>query len=212
MSTVPARARLGAAYSPTVRDLRGSGLLRGAVVTLLLGTALLSGCSERQEARDTLPTASAAPTTEELPQLGPADFPVPAEARTKDAAGAEAFLRYWIDLLDHQRAIPEGKPIRDLGPECQDCLRIAQNYDEVAAAGQRYTGGELTLNELAEPLLEGNEALISFSARREAVSIVDSSGSTVESIPEPAPSLSSGIDLTWSDDARTWLVKGFNLG
>ena len=195
-----------------MRDLRRSGLLRGAVVGLLLGTALLTGCAEKQQANDTLPTASAAPTTEALPQIGPADFPVPEEARTKDAAGAEAFLYYFLDLLDHQRAIPDGKPIRDLGPECQDCLRIAQNYDEVAAAGQRYTGGELTLNELAEPLLEGDDALISFSARREAVAVVDSSGATVEAIPEPAPSLSSGIDLTWSDEAKSWLVKGFNLG
>ena len=26
---------------------------------------------------------------------------MPDEARTKDAAGAEAFLRYWIELLNH---------------------------------------------------------------------------------------------------------------
>lgn len=179
---------------------------------VLLGTALLTGCAEKTEANTTLPTASASPTTEALPQLGPADFPVPDEARTKDAAGAEAFTRYFLDLLDHQRAIPDGQPIRDLGPDCQECLRIAQNYDEVAASGQRYQGGELTMNELAEPLLEGDDALISFSARREAVSIVDSSGATVEEIPEPAPSLSSGIDLTWSDEGECWLVTGFNLG
>ena len=65
---------------------------------------LLGGCSEKQEANDTLPSASAAETTEALPEVGPADFPVPDEARTKDAAGAEAFLRYYIDLLNRQRA------------------------------------------------------------------------------------------------------------
>ena len=126
MSTVPARARLGAAYSRRVRDLRGSGLVRGAVVGLLLATALLSGCAEKQEARDTLPTASAAPTTEALPELGPADFPVPDEARTKDAAGAEAFLRYYIELSIGSRR-SRGQPLRDSAPDCQECLRIAQN-------------------------------------------------------------------------------------
>lgn len=182
------------------------------MVGLLVATTLLTGCSEKTEANNTLPTASATPTTESLPPVGPADFPVPDEARTKDAAGAEAFLRYFLDLLDHQRAIPDGQPIRDLGPECQDCLRIAQNYDDVAAAGQRYVGGELTLNELTEPLLEGDDALISFSVRREAVSVVDSGGATIDAIAEPAPSLSSGIDLTWSGDDQSWLVTGFSLG
>ena len=136
MSTVPARARLGPAYSRRVRDLRRSGPLRGAVVGLLLATALLSGCAEKQEARDTLPTASAAPTTEALPELGPADFPVPDEARTKDAAGAEAFLRYWIDLLNRQQAISwRAAPSRPRARSAESACAIAKNYDEAAAAG-----------------------------------------------------------------------------
>ena len=76
------------------------------MVGLLVGTALLSGCSEKQEAGTTLPSTSASPTTEELPVVGPADFPVPDEARTKNAAGAEAFLRYFIELINRQQAIP----------------------------------------------------------------------------------------------------------
>ena len=213
MSTVPARTRLGPAYSRRVRDLRRTGLLRGAVVGLLLGTALLTGCAEKQEARDTLPTASAAPTTEALPELGPADFPVPDEARTKDAAGAEAFPRYWIDLLNRQRAIPDGQPIRDLGPECRDCLRIAKNYDEAAAAGHRYVGGELSLNELTEPLLNGDEASITFGARTDAVrSWTMQRAIRVEAIPTSARTLGSGIALAWSEIDQIWLVTGLNLG
>src|SRR3712207_9217492 len=116
----------------------------------MLGTLLLTSCSEKQEASETLPTASASPT-EDLPPLGPPDFPVPAEARTKDAAGAEAFLRYWIDLINLQRDIPAGQPLRDLGPDCNDCWRIAKNYEAAAAAGQRYDGGQLQLNDVTEP-------------------------------------------------------------
>jgi len=73
------------------------------VIGVLIGTALLGGCSEKHEANDTLPSPSAAETTEALPALGPADFPVPDEARTKDAAGAEAFLRYFVDLINRQQ-------------------------------------------------------------------------------------------------------------
>jgi hypothetical protein len=182
------------------------------VVGAVIGTALLAGCSEKQEANDTLPSPSAAETTEELPEVGPADFPVPDEARTKDAAGAEAFLRYYIDLLNRQQGVLDGQPVRDLGPDCQECLRIAKNFDEVAAAGQRYEGGEITLNALTEPLLESEKATISFGAKQEAVRIVDSAGAVVDPGLELMPNLGSGIVLIWSDEDETWVAESLNIG
>jgi hypothetical protein len=182
------------------------------VIGVVIGTGLLTGCSEKQQANDTLPSRSAAPTTEVLLEVGPADFPVPDEARTKDAAGAEAFLRYFIDLLNRQRAIPDGQPLRDLGPDCQNCQRIAQNYDDAAAAGHRYEGGEVTINSVAEPSFDGDEVLVSFTARREPVSIVDGNGALVDAQPDVAPNLSSGISLVWAAPDRIWVVTGFDLG
>jgi hypothetical protein len=196
-----------------VRDLRGSGPVRGAVVGLLLATALLSGCAEKQEARDSLPTKSAAPTTEALPELGPADFPVPDEARTKDAAGAEAFARYYAELINRQQVIPAGQPLRDLGPECQDCLRIAQQLDEAAAAGHRLDGGELSM--VGEPgiTFQGDTAHFNFFARIEAGATYDSSGVLVpETQFEAEDRLSSGFELVWSEDDRSWLVSGAFFG
>ncbi|MGY1915903.1 hypothetical protein [Blastococcus sp. SYSU DS0973] len=192
-----------------MRDLRG-GLVR-TTVALLLGSAVLSGCAEKQEASTTLPTTEAAPTSG-LPALGPADFPVPDEARTKDAAGAEAFLRYWIELLNRQRAIPSGDALRDLGPECQNCQRIAHNYDEAAAAGYRYEGGDVTINALAEPDVEGDEVIISFGARREPVTLLEADGSVIDAQSDVAPNLGSGIILLWSEPDRSWMVRGFDLG
>src|SRR5829696_4256686 len=151
-----------AGYPPAVRDRRG---LRRGMAAVVVGAALLTGCSEKQEASETLPSSSAAETSEELPEIGPADFPVPDEARTKDAAGAEAFLRYYIDLSNRQQVLLDGEPIRQLGPECPECLRIAKNFDDVAAAGQRYEGGKLTLNDVTEPQLTDDEASINFGAR-----------------------------------------------
>ena len=212
MSTVPESLRLGPAYSPAVRDLRGSGLVRGTVVGLLVGTALLSGCSQKTEANETLPPTSTAPTTEDLPQLGPADFPVPDEARTKDAAGAEAFLRYYIELSNRQQEQLAGQPLRDLGPDCQECLRIARNFDDVAAANQRYEGGEITINALAPPLLEGDKAIISFVAQQKAVRLLDGAGNPVDAGLPLLPDQSSGITLVWSGPDQSWLVEGLNIG
>ena len=74
---------------PSLRTLPLCVIFGGRSQGWLLFRWLLGGCSEKQEANDTLPSASAAETTEALPEVGPADFPVPDEARTKDAAGAE---------------------------------------------------------------------------------------------------------------------------
>ncbi|MGY1719011.1 DUF6318 family protein [Blastococcus sp. SYSU DS0552] len=194
-----------------MRDLRG-GLVRTTIGCLVAGSLLLTGCAEKQEASATLPTTEAAPTTETLPPLGPADFPVPDEARTKDAAGAEAFLRYWVDLLNRQRDIPDGQPLRDLGPDCQNCQRIAQNYDEAAAAGNRYVGGAVTIGAAATPHFDGENVTISFLARQDKVQRLDSSGAPVDAGLEAADGLSSGITLVWSTGMESWLVTGFDLG
>ena len=134
------------------------------IAGLAVGAAFLSGCAAKEEASSSLPapTSKAAPTTAALPPLGPPDFPVPAAARTKDAAGAEAFMRYWIDLLNRQRAIPSGQPFASLGPALPDCLRIARNYDTAAAAGNKYDGGELKINDLPPVTVRGAAVIVSF--------------------------------------------------
>ena len=181
------------------------------MVGALIGTALVSGCSAKQEANDTLPTA-AAETTEALPEIGPAHFPVPDEARTKDAAGAEAFLRYYLDLIDHQRPLLDGQPLVDLGPTCRTCARIASNYQEAAAAGHHYKGGELTLNDVIEPQLRDDQASLVFGIRQEAVQLVDQTGNVVDPGLPMSPNLGSGMTLIWSPRASTWLVEGMTLG
>ena len=179
----------------------------------MVGAALLTGCSEKQEASETLPSSSAAETSEALPEIGPADFPVPDEARTKDAAGAEAFLRHWVDLLNRQQAIPAGQPLRELGPDCRECLRIARNFDDAAAAGWRYEGGELSLNDVTEPQFNGDEVSINFGARVEPVTVRDSAGAPVpDGVGDLNPNAGSGVTLLWSEPEQGWLVAGMTIG
>ena len=149
---------------------------------------------------------------EALPPLGPPDFPVPPEARTKDAAGAEAFLRYFIDLIDRQRAVPAGQPLRDLAPECYDCHRIANNYDEAAAAGRRYVGGDFVITAVAPAVIQGNEASVSFILGQDAVDLLDAAGNPAVPGQDSAPKLSSGVGLIWSEPQRGWLVRNMTIG
>ena len=112
------------------------------VAGLLAGGVVLSGCSEKQEANDSLPTASASPTEDELPPLGPEDLPMPDEARTQDAAGAEAFVRYYIELINRTSDVMDAEPLREFSDGCADCERIATNTDEAAPLGHDYEGGD----------------------------------------------------------------------
>jgi hypothetical protein len=182
---------------------------------MISAAGLTTACSgEEQQASTELPSASStsAEPTPELPPLGPAEFPVPDEARVKDEAGAEAFLRYWIDLINHQRALPDGHALRELAPDCQECLRIAQNYDEAANAGIRYVGGELSLNDVPSPVLANDTAEISFGIGQEEVKRVGADGDPLDAGQPAAPSVFGGIDLRWSDELRSWLVTSFGFG
>ncbi|MCW2741634.1 MAG: uncharacterized protein JWR45_2056 [Blastococcus sp.] len=184
---------------------------RWALAGLVVAATLMTGCSEKQQANETLPSPSAAETSESLPQVGPADFPVPDEARTKDAAGAEAFLRYYVELSNRQQDRLDGHPLRKLGPDCQECLRIAQDFDEVAAARQKYEGGRITLNDVTPVQMEADKASITFGARQEPVRLIDAAGNTVDELPLQ-PNLGSGISLVWSEHDHTWLVESLNIG
>ena len=122
-----------------------------AAAVTCLATALLAGCSGgTQQASTTLPTTSAptAAASPTLPPLGPADFPVPAEAREKTPEGVNAFTRYYV--------APDRPPqTSELDPRlcvisavaARPAPRLADSYDEMKAAGHRYEGGALTHHE-----------------------------------------------------------------
>jgi hypothetical protein len=185
-------------------------------VSLLVAAALATGCSndEAPQASTELPSTSStsAEPTPELPPLGPADFPVPDEARTQDEAGAETFLRYYIDLINRQQAIPAGGPLRDLGPACEDCLRVARQYDEVANAGQKVDGGQLFITTEPGIKVTDGEARISFIVRVAAIKLVGPSGETVANSTFPAqPRIPSGALLTWSSGKQSWLMRTLTI-
>jgi hypothetical protein len=100
-----------------------------------------------------------------------------------------------------------------LGPECSDCLRIAQRLDEAAEAGQRIEGGELSVVGELGTSLSGDSAELSFVARVEAVAMYEASGTLVPETQYAAEErLPSGLGLAWSEQKRSWLVSGLTIG
>ncbi len=176
----------------------------------------LAGCSAEpeQQASTELPaaTSTSAEPTPELPPLGPADFPVPDEARVQTEAGAEAFLRYYIDLMNHQLSIPAGAPLRELGPECNECLRIASEFDEAAASGFSYEGSEVRIDSEFGTATIADGVNLSFFAWIEGGRRVDASGRTVPDSNFDGERLPSAALLAWSPESQGWLVRAMNFG
>ncbi|MGY1664239.1 DUF6318 family protein [Geodermatophilus sp. SYSU D00705] len=182
---------------------------------LAAGVALLGGCSEKQEASDTLPSADATqPSEAELPSLGPAEFPVPDEAREKTPEGALAFTRYYIDLNGYIADGPrDPQPLLDLSQSCRQCRQVVQSYTDDRAAGYAYRDFSYTFLEAGPGLLEGDTAQVGFVYEQGPFTVLDTSGQQVTDRSTAATGkLQSGTMLKWDESLSTWIVTELTIG
>lgn len=181
---------------------------------LLMGVVALTGCSDKQEASGSLPSesSSAAPTEDELAPLGPEDLPMPDEARTQDAAGAEAFVRYYVDLINRTSTVMDAQPLREFSDGCRECDRIAGTVERNAAAGNRFVGGEVTITHLAPLVVDAATAEFDMKGDLAAGSGIDASGAEIPDVGAPAyPGLSGGAAVRWDAGRDSWVITAFTL-
>ncbi len=183
------------------------------VAGLAAGAVVLSGCSERQEASDTLPGADASPSASEpeLPPLGPPDLPMPAEARTQDAAGAEAFVRYYIDLISNAQGSLDSTWIRDLSSGCKTCDQLAVGFDEDRTSGYARIGGDVRVSSISTPAVNDKEAQAAFTLRQGAQRVTKNGTPVPGSDSPERDNLSAGAILTWEIERQTWLVAQLDV-
>ncbi|TYP90831.1 DUF6318 family protein [Blastococcus xanthinilyticus] len=195
-----------------MRDLRG-GLVRTSLA-LAVGALALTGCSEKQEASTTLPTPSATETTPELPPLGPADFPVPQEARAETPDGAVEFVRYYVALTKHLALnSADPTPLVDLSQDCRTCIRIAQSFEADLAAQYSYRDYEYEFDEYGPALINGDTAEVGFAYVQGPITAVDPAGQVVPDRSAATPQeLRSGATLLWKDDVQSWVMTGLTVG
>jgi hypothetical protein len=189
--------------------------MRLAQVTagVLVAVAALTGCSAKEPANDTLPTpsATAAEATPTLPPLGPPDMPMPAEARARTPAGAETFLRYYIELYNQAEQTLDPSYMDSFSQGCDTCDRLIQNIKQDAAAGYSYTGGAVAVGEVSTPHLDGAIAETAFSMEQGPLTVQDGHGVAIPSLSAPAASLSCGAILTWSEPNSTWMLSQWDV-
>lgn len=66
----------------------------------------------------------------------------PAKADAPTAEGAEAFARYWVEVVNHAYATFDTAELQRLGTdECETCRNYVKSLRESAADGEVYEGG-----------------------------------------------------------------------
>lgn len=185
----------------------------GVVACAVAVPLLLGGCAEKHQASESLPPTSKATASATLPPLGPADFPVPAEARKKSPEGVEAFTRYYLALINRTSSIMDATDLRSLSDGCETCDRIATDTEKDLSAGYHYQGGDITITSVAPATTDGIVGDIAFLASQAPMAVVDSGGSPVPGLTFKAfDKLSSAAAVRWDPSRDSWIMTQLTLG
>lgn len=87
---------------------------------------------------DATPDPGAVPSDDPVPgaEVAPAAPVLPVAATVPDAAGAQAFVKYWYELINHAYAIGDGNVLGPLShPECTSCVSTVENIAKGVDAG-----------------------------------------------------------------------------
>lgn len=175
---------------------------------------VLAGCSDPQPANDTLPSAGSTSASPTLEPLGPADFPVPDEAREQTEAGAEAMAAYYLDLIDRTKG-QVGTPdldadsMRALSDGCEVCDQIAASFENGQSLGYTYNGTDLADPSIGSIVVDGSTADVTFTVEQSALSVVGPDGVEVRS--SPAVLLRGGMVFDWDAVRDGWIATQLNL-
>ncbi len=148
------------------------------------------------------PTTTTTPT----PSVRPASPVAKADrADAPTADGAEAFARYWIDVVNSAYVTLDTKQLREISsPSCQTCRNYIKSLGESAQLEETYEGGQYRVRSAAAtpPVGRASRVLVSYSAPRLVVR--NKAGKVVDT--ERAEKRGTlVIDL--SRHGSSWLVK-----
>jgi hypothetical protein len=120
-------------HARTVRTLAACGVLLAAGV---------SGCTDTSARPKPLPSPSPSSSVAS-PTPSPSATPpsLPAEARGTSAAAAKAFVRYWVEVLNHAGATGNTAQLDEVSDDnCRSCQAVIRSIDEAYRAGGYFRG------------------------------------------------------------------------
>jgi len=171
----------------------------------------LTGCSDPGTPSDTLPTAASTSAEPTLEPLGPADFPVPPEAREQTEDGAVAAAKYYLELSFRTTQTLDTTWLQRLSQDCENCAADVTSYDQDRAAGTRYEGGDATVAAFLDESIDGGAVSVGVAVQRAAFRAVGPDGQVLVGRDVAAQQLSGGLTLSWDPIQDAWLTTSLYL-
>lgn len=139
---------------------------RASVIALAAALAL-GGCFSQPEPADPAATTTSSATTSasttptSTPRPTPDKPVLPETAKSSDAAGQEAFVRYWFTTFDYAIATGDTEPMMAIAHENCVCAYMTDEVHRIYDAGGHVEGG-LHQNIVVEPtpLDDSNGAIL----------------------------------------------------
>ena len=113
---------------------------------LLVLVVLVAGCGGDPKA-DPSPSRSSAPSASSTPMPTPPALPDAAKANTK--AGAIAFVKYYVELLNYLEATGDDEPALAVSADaCKSCQAVVRAARAIYDSGGHMEGGAWTVHEV----------------------------------------------------------------
>jgi hypothetical protein len=147
---------------------------------------VIGGCSGGEDpVRGLTSTASATSSPSTTASTTTAASDIPAAARAHTPAGAEAFVRYFIDRVNYAWMTPEAGVIDALSqPACKSCADLERTARELLSDKQRYDRPAAAVDSVTalSPGDDGHQTVLFVGAQTES-NIVNSMGNVVSTDP-----------------------------
>lgn len=135
----------------------------------------------------------------------PADPPVvPDAARAHTEAGAEAFVRFYIDQLNLAWTTPAMNLVSALSePDCVSCATLEATTEQLVAKGQRYVSAPVSVRSAAAfGGAPSGQQLVHLVLQQHKVDVINAAGAIVTT--DPPRDLNRNVVLKWR--AEAWHV------
>lgn len=189
--TAPLVVGLAVAVASGCTTSGGTSTPSGSTATVT--ASVTNGSSDPSPSTSPVATPSGSATVAPLPSS------VPAAARTRDGAGAEAFVRHFYDQVNVAWTLPKAGL---LPPLCLATSKSCASF-EAEAAGlvskhHRYSGAPVTLSSVVDLGETDGLRVVDYRAVQERRDVLDSSGHPV--LTDARKELHGEAALTWVGD------------
>lgn len=159
------------------------------LVAGLAAAALLSGCGGTPEPGPVADrSASPAPSASTSPSASPSTSPVapvmPAAAKKRTKAGAEAFVTFYVTILNYAGTHGETAGLRDIAlPTCIKCKALADGIDDIYSRGGHINGGGWTVLKIRHFGFKQGHYFLDATIKSSPQKLVAKAGAPVKAFP-----------------------------